>query len=100
MSRLATDPKVDDRALTRTIFELSPDRFLVFRPRDYQHGPHAHADGYRLRVIKGRIEVRVGQRRMVVDASRRGVTLEPGKAHTTRALEDTWAIVERRLTRS
>lgn len=100
MSRLATDRKVEDRAsLPRTIFELSPDRFLVFRPRDYQHGPHAHAEGYRLRVIKGRIEVRVGERRTVVDASRRGLTLEPGKAHTTRALEDTWAIVERRLRR-
>lgn len=99
MRRFATDRTEDPKPSPRTIYELAPDRFLIFRPRDYEHPLHAHPHRYRLRVIKGRLEVVLGERRMIAAPDRRVVTLEPGKPHTTRALEDTWAIIERETAR-
>lgn len=95
MRRLATDRTPEPRPSPRTIYELAPDRYLVFRPRDYEHGLHAHPHRYRLRVIKGRLEVVLGSRRVVASPEKKSVTLEPGKPHVTRALEDSWLIVER-----
>jgi hypothetical protein len=85
---------VEPSAVTSAIFELAPDRFLIFRPRDYHHSPHVHPHRYRFKVIKGLIEVRLGGRRMIAKPERK-VTLEPGLSCETRALEDSWLLVER-----
>ena len=76
------------------IFELDPDRFLIFRPRDYHHRPHVHPHRYRFTVIKGLIEVRLGGRKMIARPERK-VTLEPGLECETWAREDSWLLVER-----
>jgi hypothetical protein len=83
-----------DLSLSSRIIELEGNRFLIFRPRDYHHSPHVHPHRYRFRVIKGRIEVRLGGRKMIARAEQK-VTLEPGLSCETRALEDSWLLVER-----
>ena len=77
-----------------TIFALDSERYLIFRPRDYHHRPHVHPHRYRFTVIKGLIEVRLGERRMMARAERK-VTLEPGLSCETWAHQDSWLLVER-----
>lgn len=94
MERRAAETVSEPRPPSSAIFELAPDRFLIFRPRDYHHRPHVHPHRYRFRVIKGLVEVRLDGR-LTIARPERKVTLEPGKSCETRALEDSWLIVER-----
>ncbi len=94
MERRGAETAIETRPPSSAIFELAPDRFLIFRPRDYHHSPHIHPVRYRFKVIKGRIEVRLGGR-LTIARPERKVILEPGKECETRALEDSWLIVER-----
>ena len=94
MERRSAESLIETRPPSSAIFELAPDRFLIFRPRDYHHSPHVHPVRYRFKVIKGRIEVRLGGR-LTIARPERKVILEPGKECETRALEDSWLIVER-----
>ena len=94
MERRGAETASEVRPSASTIFELAPDRFLIFRPGGYHHSPHVHPVRYRFKVIKGRVEVRLDGR-LTIARPERKVILEPGKCCETRALEDSWLIVER-----
>lgn len=94
MERRDAETAFDPRPPSSTIFELAPHRFLIFRPGGYHHSPHVHPHRYRFRVIKGRVEVRLDGR-LTIARPERKVILEPGKCCETRALEDSWLLVER-----
>ncbi len=88
------------RASTRTLphrhalYRLAPDLLLVFKPRGHREATHAHAHRQRLRVLRGRLAVTIGGRRVVLTASSRPLTLRLGVAHDTEALHDTWLVAE------
>jgi quercetin dioxygenase-like cupin family protein len=75
------------------VYRLAPDLLLVFKPRGHREDTHAHPHRQRLRVLRGRLEVRAGGRRIILDGAR-PLTLAAGRSHSTRALADTWLTAE------
>lgn len=77
------------------VYELAPGLLLVFKPRGHREAMHAHAHAQRLRVLRGRLEVRTARGAVRIDASARPLRIAAGRAHATRACADTWLIAER-----
>ncbi|MGH7897963.1 MAG: hypothetical protein ACREQQ_08415 [Candidatus Binatia bacterium] len=77
------------------VYPLSPGLLLVFKPRNHLERRHVHDYKQRIRLLEGRLEVRIGEDRKLVDRRHPKTAIPTGKAHSTRALEDTWLIVER-----
>ncbi|MGH7859364.1 MAG: hypothetical protein ACREQY_18725 [Candidatus Binatia bacterium] len=83
-----------NRARKHAAYELAPGLLLVFKPRRHAEPPHSHLHRQRLLVLRGRLEVRQGARRLLLDPARPRLALSPAALHATRALEDTWLLVE------
>ena len=77
------------------VYELDSGLLLVFKPRGHLEIAHAHAYKQRMRVLRGKLEVRVGRRRIVLDTERSSLTIPAAKPHATRAVADTWLVAER-----
>ncbi len=80
---------------THAVYALAPDLLLVFKPRGHRESSHAHPHAQRLRVLRGRLEVRTARGVVRVAAGDRPLRIAAGRAHATRALSDTWLIAER-----
>ena len=78
-----------------SVFALAPDLLLVFKPRGHREAPHAHPYPQRLRVLRGRLEVRTARGDTVVEAGGRALRIAAGREHATRARSDTWLIAEK-----
>jgi len=79
----------------RAVYELAPDLLLVFKPRGHLELEHAHDYKQRVRLIRGRLEIRYAARRTLLGARSRVATIPARRRHATRALIDTWLIVEK-----
>ena len=77
------------------VYELTPDLLLVFKPRGHREATHAHPYAQRLRVLRGRLEVRTARGVVRVAAGDRPLRIAAERSHSTRALADTWLLVER-----
>ena len=77
------------------VYALTPDLLLVFKPRGHREGAHAHPYAQRLRVLRGRLEVRTARGIVRVAAGDRPLRIAAGRTHETRALADTWLLAER-----
>lgn len=73
---------------------LAADLLLVFKPKGHEESEHSHRHGQKLRVLRGALEIRRGQRRRVIDADSRVLVIAAGQMHRTIALEDTWLVAE------
>jgi quercetin dioxygenase-like cupin family protein len=78
------------------LYRLAPRLLLVFKPRGHTEPHHAHDYTQTLRVVSGRLEVRTARSRLRLDARAAGLRIPAGRAHATRAVVDTWVIVEQR----
>jgi hypothetical protein len=79
-------------ARTHTVFRLSAELLLVFKPRGHREEAHAHPYRQRLQVLRGRLRVRTGKRVITLRASSPPFTLAAGRLHETVALDDTWLV--------
>ena len=79
----------------RAVFELARDLLLVFKPRGHEEEAHAHPHGQVLRVLRGRLRVDVGGRERRLGPRSPSLRLRARTRHATRALDDTWLVVER-----
>jgi hypothetical protein len=79
----------------RTVYQLEPDLLLVFKPRGHLEIEHAHDYNQRVRLIRGRLEIRYATRSTVLGARSRTATIPARRPHATRALRDSWLIVEK-----
>jgi hypothetical protein len=77
------------------VYELGPGLLLVFKPRGHLEMEHAHDYNQRVRVLRGKLEIRFGARRVVLAETRASLTIRSAKPHATRALADTWLVAER-----
>jgi hypothetical protein len=78
-----------------TVHELAPGLLLVYKPRGHREGTHAHPHAQRLRVLRGRLEVRTARGVVRVAAGDRPLRIAAERAHSTCALADTWLLAER-----
>ena len=104
------------------MFVLDPGLLLVFKPRGHREDVHTHPHRQRLRVLRGKLVVRVGggapaearraaprwvaQARepdilsgektitIMLTARSRPLTVAAGRAHATLAVEDCWMLAE------
>ncbi len=103
------------------VFVLDPGLLLVFKPRGHHEDVHAHPHRQRLRVLRGKLLVRVGgcapaearraaprsvaqargkcdslsgESTIMLTAQSRPLTVTAGRAHATRAVEDCWLLAE------
>ena len=81
-------------ARRHAVYRLAPDLLLVFKPRGHSEAEHAHPHRQRLRVLRGRLEVRIGARTVCLEPYGRTLTVAAGRRHTTLAVGDTWLIAE------
>ena len=79
----------------RAVYELEPDLLLVFKPRGHLEIEHAHDYNQRVRLIRGKLEIRYAARRSVLGERSRAATIPARRRHATRALLDTWLLVEK-----
>jgi quercetin dioxygenase-like cupin family protein len=77
------------------LHELAPGMLLVFKPRHHLERRHAHDYKQKIRLLRGKLELRLGGRRRLLGGGAPVATIPAGRPHRTRALEDTWLIVER-----
>jgi quercetin dioxygenase-like cupin family protein len=78
----------------RAVYRLAPDLLLVFKPRGHREAEHAHPQRQRLRVLRGRLAVRLGTRRVILEPGSRALVLAAGRTHDTLALRATWLVAE------
>jgi hypothetical protein len=71
----------------------------VWKPRGHREATHVHPVAQRLRVLHGRLAVRMGRRTVVLTPARPSLLVRAGCSHETRALAGTWLLVERRRPR-
>jgi quercetin dioxygenase-like cupin family protein len=81
-------------ARRHAVYRLAPDLLLVFKPRGHVEAAHAHPHRQHLRILRGRLEVRMRARTIRLEAKSRPFTLPARGAHSTVALADTWLIAE------
>ncbi len=74
------------------VYRLAPELLLVFKPRGHDESTHAHAHRQQLRILRGRLRVATARGEVVLTPASRAYTLAAGRAHSTRALSDTWLI--------
>jgi quercetin dioxygenase-like cupin family protein len=82
------------------VYRLAPDLLLVFKPRGHREVAHSHSYAQRLRVLRGKLQVRRGRRTSVMQAGGRPITIASGSGHETVAVTATWLIVELLLRRA
>ena len=89
-------PRARVRSLPRrhAVYRLAPDLLLVFKPRGHTEAAHAHPYRQRLRILRGRLQVRTARRTVVLTASSHAFLQPAGRAHRTAAVTDTWVLVE------
>ncbi len=75
------------------VYLLAPGLLLVFKPRGHREAAHAHPSRQRLRVLRGRLVVRMGTRRITLQPGGR-LLLAAARMHDTLAVQDTWLIAE------
>jgi quercetin dioxygenase-like cupin family protein len=76
------------------VFRLASDLLLVFKPQGHREDAHVHPHRQRLRVLRGRLVVRMGRRRRTLTPKVGALTLAAGRPHDTLATEDTWVVAE------
>jgi hypothetical protein len=76
------------------VYRLAPDLLLVFKPRGHIEAEHAHPRRQRLRVLRGRLQIRTPRRTVVLSPASRPLTQPARRRHATAALSDTWLLVE------
>ena len=101
------------------MFVLDPGLLLVFKPRGHREDVHTHPHRQRLRVLRGKLVVRVGgcapaevrrgaprwvarargksdrlsgENTIMLTAQSRPLTVAAGRAHATLAVEDCWLL--------
>ena len=76
------------------VYRLAPDLLLVFKPRGHVESDHVHPYTQHVRVLRGRLEIRTPMH--VARLGPRGgpLRIAARQRHATRALTDTWLIVE------
>ena len=96
----AKPPPVSLGASQHAVFELARDLLLVFKPRGHREDAHSHAHGQRLRVLRGRLLVRIAEHTHLVTPKSGPLIVRAACHHETRAREDTWLVVEKIAHRS
>ena len=81
-------------ATRHAVYRLAPDLLLVFKPRGHREAEHTHPHRQRLRVLRGKLEVRVGRRCVTLDAGSRAFFVPAERRHETVALLNTWLLAE------
>ena len=81
-------------ATRHAVYRLAPDLLLVFKPRGHREAEHAHPHRQRLRVLRGKLEVRIGRRCVTLDGSSRPFFVPAERRHETAALQNTWLLAE------
>ena len=76
------------------VYRIASDLLLVFKPRGHREAEHVHPHPQRLRVLRGRLQVR-GPRVRELTPTSRPYRLPAGRPHSTVALADTWLLAER-----
>lgn len=76
------------------VYALADDLLLVFKPAAHAEASHAHGHAQRLRVLRGRLRVDLGDSAVVLDPQSDPLLLPAGQQHETEALEATWLIAE------
>ncbi len=76
------------------VFLLDSGLLLVFKPRGHREEVHAHPHRQRLRVLRGKLVVQVGQRTVALQPASRPLTVGVGCAHATVAVEDCWLLAQ------
>ena len=87
------------RRRRHSVFELAPGLLLVFKPRGHREAEHVHSHSQRLRVLRGRLEVRTARAVRELTPAARPLLIAAGRRLATRALADTWLIAEREARR-
>jgi quercetin dioxygenase-like cupin family protein len=81
-----------------TVYTLGPSLLLVFKPNGHREAVHAHDHGHRLTVVAGVLEVQLERRpSRILRPGDRSLAIAPERRHATRALADTWLVVERQV---
>jgi len=88
----STRPSLEARR--HAVYTLAPDLLLVFKPKGHQEAEHAHDYRQRLRVLRGRLSVRLGARSVILHPSSKPLSLRSRQRHATTAPVDTWVCVE------
>lgn len=78
-----------------TIYRLTEQLSLVFKPAGHVEAEHSHPYGQSLRVLAGRLEVEIGRQRVTLGARSDRFALAAHLPHKTTAVGDTWLLVER-----
>jgi quercetin dioxygenase-like cupin family protein len=81
-------------ATRHAVYRLAPDLLLVFKPRGHRETEHAHPHRQRLRVLRGKLEVRIGSRRVTLEADSRPLVMPADRSHETVAVQNTWLLAE------
>ena len=82
-------------ARDHALYELAPGLLLVFKPRGHREDEHAHAHGQRLRVLSGRLLVRIAEHTHLVTPKSGPLVVRAGCKHATEAREETWLVAEK-----
>jgi quercetin dioxygenase-like cupin family protein len=82
-------------ARVHAAYELAPDLLLVRKPAGHTEHEHSHPHALRLRVVRGRLAVRLGDHETILDEEHPACCIAAGVPHATEALEPTWVLVER-----
>ena len=81
-------------ATRHAVYRLAPDLLLVFKPRGHREAEHAHPHRQRLRVLRGKLEVRIGRRCVTLQASNRAFDVPAECRHATVAVQNTWLLAQ------
>jgi quercetin dioxygenase-like cupin family protein len=81
-------------AARHRVYRLAPDLLLVFKPRGHSEAEHAHSRRQRLRVLRGRLQVRTRTQTIRLEPGSRALNLAANRPHATVAMADTWLIAE------
>lgn len=96
MKRAAAKAPPTSLAVTdHAVYELARDLLLVFKPRGHREAEHSHAHGQRLRVLRGRLLVRIAEHTHLVTPKSGPLIVRAACRHETHAREDTWVVVEK-----
>lgn len=77
------------------VYKLTPKLLLVFKPSGHAEPEHAHTVPQTLRILAGELEVQLERNTFVLTPGSAPLTIAPGVLHATKALVDTWLVVER-----
>jgi quercetin dioxygenase-like cupin family protein len=93
MAKGSTEPRLLGGGAHR-VYRLAPDLLLVFKPRGHCEGEHAHERAQRLRVLRGKLTVRMGRTTRTLKPGGATFTVPARRSHRTESGDDTWLVVE------